>query len=223
MAINRGSDPNDYFQTLTDIQANTEWETHGVEGDPFFWDYDAEDHDLFDGSWPDFRLTAASENAIDRGTTDLPDSLEALLDAFDVADFRQGDAYDIGRYEAGFALLADPPFHLVAPGGEASYALRLHPPDFPHTVTLTVTSPSPYLSTVLSSQALAPSTVETLTIIDSHSGLPTLPALTYTVPITATGCGFTGATSVRLFVGGARLYLPVILRSDLMYPIRGAW
>ena len=100
--------PSEYYQTLAAIQANTPWEDHGVGGDPGFWDYDSADHDLFDGSWPDFHLTSASANALDRGTTALPDSLIALLDAFEVTDFRRGQAYDIGRYEGGFAVLASP-------------------------------------------------------------------------------------------------------------------
>jgi len=88
-----------YYQTVADIQSNTTWEGRGVEGDPCFWDYDSTDHNLFEGYWPDFHLTAASENTLDRGTTVLPDSLLALLDNFEVNDSRRGDAYDIGRYE----------------------------------------------------------------------------------------------------------------------------
>jgi hypothetical protein len=212
MAVDRGSAPDDYFQTLADIQANTMWEAHGVEGNPRFWDYDAVDHDLFDGSWPDFHLTAASANALDRGTAVLPDSVVMLLDLFDVPDLRRGEAYDIGRYEAGFTLLANPSFRFVAPGGEAHYALSLYPPDLPHTVTLTATSPSLNLITAFSSLSLSPSSVVTLTIRDTHATSTSGLTLAYSVPVTATGSGFTDTTSVRLFVGGMRIYLPVILR-----------
>jgi hypothetical protein len=212
MEIVKWSAPNEYYRTLAEIQANTEWEAHGMEGDPLLWDYAAGDHDLFDGSWPDFHLTAGSTNAIDRGTAVLPDSLVTLLDDFDVTNFRRGDTYDIGRYEGGFALLAKPYAQFVSPGGEARYTLSLHPTDLPHTVALTVTNSSPDLTTTLSSQVLAPSSVEALTIADRHSET-ILPALTYMVPVIATGGGFTGTTSVRLFVGGARVYLPIVLRS----------
>jgi len=58
------------WQTLAEVQANTPWEDHGVAGDPAFWDYDVGDHDLHDGSWPDFHLTPASSDAIDGGITD---------------------------------------------------------------------------------------------------------------------------------------------------------
>jgi hypothetical protein len=71
--------PNEYYlQTLAAIQANTPWEEQGVEGDPRFWDYDSADHNLFDGSWPDFHLTSDSAYALDRGTTVLPDVDSAI-------------------------------------------------------------------------------------------------------------------------------------------------
>jgi hypothetical protein len=208
------SAPNEYYPTLADIQAHTPWEAHGVEGDPLFRDYDPADHELHDGSWPDFHLTAASTNAIDRGTATLPASLVALLDAFDVTDFQRGDAYDIGRYEAGFAVLADPSVRFVDPGGETHYALRLHPADLSYTVTLTVTSPSPLLVTSLSSPLLAADAVVTLTVTDHHTDSVIVPAQEYVLPITATGGGFTQISSVRLLVGGERVYLPTILQDD---------
>jgi hypothetical protein len=210
MAVYR---PNEYYQTLAAIQANTPWEDHGVEGDPHFWDYDSTDHDLFDGSWSNFHLTSASANALDRGTATLPVSLIALLDAFKVTDFRRGKAYDIGRYERGFALLASPDFQFVDPGGIAQYALRLDPPDLPHSVTLTVNSPSFFLDISLSSMIQTADEVVTLTVADNHIEPVILPALAYTLPITATGDGFAETTSVRLFVGGARVCLPLILEN----------
>lgn len=216
------SSPNEYYQTLTEIQANTPWEVNGVEGDPQFWDYDPNDRDIFDGSWPDFHLTAESKNALDQGTTALPDSLAALLDKFEVTDFRLGEAYDIGRYEGGFTLLVNPSEQFVFPGGEAHYILSLHPPDFPHPVALTVTNPSPYLTTTLSSPVLVPGAVETLTIANSHSGT-ILPSITYTLPISATGGGFSGTTSVRLSVGGARLHVPILPKNSHIGSIKSLW
>ncbi len=198
------------MQTLAEVQANTPWEDHGVAGDPAFWAYDAADHDLFDGSWPDFHLTAASTNAIDRGTTALPASLVALLVQFGVNDWRWGAAYDIGRYEGGFILQATPSAHAMNPGGIATYTLRLEPPDLPHTVTLTIASPSPSLAVSLSSAILVPSSSVTLTV--AHDGSPAN-GVWYTLPITGAGGGFTRTASVRLLVGGARVYLPVTLRS----------
>jgi len=40
-----------------------------------------------------------------------------------------------------------------------------------------------------------------------------LPGEWYVVPITATG-GIVRTTSVRLLVGGARIYLPVVLKGN---------
>ena len=214
---------NEYYPALADIQANTPWEAHGVEGDSRFWDYDADDHDLFDGSWPDFHLSADSENALDQGTTILPDSLVALLEDFDVTDFRRGDAYDIGRYEGGFALLINPSAQVVSPGGSARYDLSLHPPDLPHAVTLKVTSLSPDLTTMLSSSILAPDAAVTLTVTDSHTGPPLLPVQSYTVPVTATGGGFTETATVDFLVSGARVLLPLILWNDGGYRVIAFW
>ena len=95
-----GSRPTRYFHGLAEIQAGTPWEDHGVGGDPAFVNYDLADHDRYDGSWPDFHITAASVNAVDRGTADLPASLTRLLTAFGIDDVRFGSALDIGRYEA---------------------------------------------------------------------------------------------------------------------------
>ncbi len=201
----------DPYQTLADVQTNTPWEDRGVAGDPVFWNYDPDDHDLHDGSWPDFHLTPASTNAIDRGTTALPDSLVTLLDTFDVDDFHWGTALDVGRYEAGFAVLATPSAQAVDPGGVAHYDLRLHPTDLPHTVTLAAASPSPLLTLVLSPTVVTSDTLVTLTVTDNHTGT-LLTGLEYTIPITATGGGFTHTASVGLLVGGVRVYLPLIMK-----------
>jgi hypothetical protein len=146
---------------------------------------------------------------MDRGTTTLPSSLTALLTHFGVDDSHWGAAYDIGRYEGGFALQAVPSAQSIQPGGVATYTLYLDPPDLPHAVTLTVASPSPSLTVALSSATLAPLSLVTLTV--AHSGLP-VDGAWYTVPVTGVGGGFAQTASVRLLVGGARIYLPVIHR-----------
>jgi hypothetical protein len=61
-----------FYRTLAEIQAGTAWEDHGVEGDPALQTYNFSDHNLFDNSWPDLHLTAASSLAIDRGTATYP-------------------------------------------------------------------------------------------------------------------------------------------------------
>jgi hypothetical protein len=152
------------------------------------------------------------DNAIDRGSTALPASLTALLDLFGVADAHWGGAYDIGRYEGGFVLAAAPSSQAIEPGGTAHYLLELSPPDLPHTVTVTLVSPSPYLTVTLSAAAIAPGAAVTLTVTDGHSG-PLVPGLWYSLPITGSGGGFTQTISVRLLVGGGRVYLPLVLKA----------
>jgi hypothetical protein len=98
MAIQRKAGNNWYFPTLNEIRSRTPWEDHGLEGNPHFWVYDPNDHDLHDGSWPDFHLTSASTHALNRGAS-LPASLSTLLNAFGAGDAQWGAAYDIGRYE----------------------------------------------------------------------------------------------------------------------------
>jgi hypothetical protein len=87
------------YETITDIQSNTPWEEHGLEGDPAFLSYDKNDHELHDGSWPNFDISKSSMNVVDRGTESLPDSLTNLLEKFGIQDQRNGTAFDIGRYE----------------------------------------------------------------------------------------------------------------------------
>jgi hypothetical protein len=208
----QGSLPTQYFKGLSEIRSGTPWEDHGMEGEPAFFDYDLEDHDRYDASWPDFHPTVASVTVVDKGTMSLPDSLLALLDVFTLTDFRRGWAYDIGRYEGGFTVVTSPAIQFVGPGGVARYALWLHPADLPHAVTLAITNPSPLLDINVSSLVLATDEVVTLTIKDNHTEPTVLPGLLYTIPISAIGGGFEETTSVLLCVGGARAHLPLILQ-----------
>ena len=201
----------DPYESLVEAQANTPWEDRGVVGDPAFWAYDPGDHDLHDGSWSDFHLTSASTEAIDGGTTGLPASLTALLNAFDVEDYYWGTAVDIGRYEAGFAILPTPSSQAVEPGGTARYSLRLYPSDLPHVVALTAASPSPSLALSLEPTVIASNEVATLVVTDTHAGSDLLPGAWTSIPITGSGGGFVRTTSVDLLIGGKRTYLPVFI------------
>lgn len=193
------------YSTLGEAQLATPWEEHGLEGDPALWSYDPEDHDLHDGTWPDFHLTAASTPAIDRGVDTLPASLVALLDHFGVEAGCWGGTCDIGRYEAGFDLQAGPPAQAIRPGGTAEYTLRLFPTDLPHTVTLAVDAPPAHLAAALSSTTLTPGGTVTLTV--TQDGTPD--ARWYSLAITAQGGGFTREAEVQLLVGGERIFLPL--------------
>jgi len=129
-----------------------------------------------------------------------------------VPDPHWGAAYDIGRYEAGFGLTATPSAHAIAPGGTAQYVIGLYPADLPYSVTLSVISPSPELTLAVAPAVITAGSVATLTVTDTHTGT-LAPGLWYTIPITGVGGGFTQTASVRLLVGGARVYLPVTLRN----------
>jgi len=209
MVIQEGASWNPY-QTLTEVQTYTPWEDHGVEGNPTFVEYDLADHDLHDNSWPDFHLTSASANAIDHGTSTLPTSLIALLDEFGVTDYHLGSAFDIGRYEAGFWILAVPTSQGVNPGGTVNYSLRLFPSDTPYVVNLSYVNPLPnYLTLNLSQLVISGAQVATLTVTDNHQG-PLMPGEFYLLPFTGIGNGFTITTNLGLLVGGVSVTLPII-------------
>ncbi len=99
MILRKGEDTFESFKSVADIQSKMSWESHGAEANPGFISYDWSNHDLFARSLPDFHLSSASTDAIDRGTKDLPESLIKLLERFDMADSMFGNAFDIGRYE----------------------------------------------------------------------------------------------------------------------------
>ncbi len=158
----------------------------------------------------DYHLKPGSP-AISRGT-----SLSDVTDDLEGNPRPVGPAYDIGAYEYqayGFSLTADPSTRVIAPGSVTTYTLSLQPTGgFTATIALTAPSPSAALLVDLNPDAVIPPGQSRLTITDTHLA-PLVPGVWYTVPITATGGGVTQTTSVRLLVGGARIYLPLVLRN----------
>ncbi len=212
MAIHRRSARDKRYRTLSSIQARTSWEAHGIDAAPGFLDYDPDDHDLHDGSWPDFHITAASGNTAQRGTSDLPRSLTRLLEKFGVEDVRFGSAFDIGRYEAAGAS-ADPTTRFMPPATVSRVSLNLFPVSFPHPVALSLVPPPPELTVDMSSTHLAAGEAANLTITDHHElGMEIIPFLLYTVTVASTYAGATQYTDIRVAVGGPRLYLPLIIK-----------
>lgn len=210
MIIDRGEVESSYYQTLANIRANTIWEDHGVAGDPVFWDYDLADHNLYDGSWPDFHVISGSSNVVDRGTDTLPLSLTTLLTYFGVEDNLRGQAFDIGRYESGFSVKPTPTFRISDPGRAVKYTLCLIPPDLSYSVQLAIVNPLPANLTVnLDQNVLNLSDCATLVVSNNFSSPPNL---RYTIPIIGTGDRAEYATSVDLLVGGSRVYTPLILK-----------
>jgi hypothetical protein len=112
LQLYQGSGSGQYFHTLGEIQSGTPWENNGVEGDPAFASYNPADHNRYDGSWPDFHLTADSSLAIDHGTATLPGTLATLLASYNLADAPAGSAFDIGRYESQVSAVVTAQVHI---------------------------------------------------------------------------------------------------------------
>jgi hypothetical protein len=130
------------------------------------------------------------------------------LTLFDVEDHHWGAALDIGRYEAGFVVVAEPTSQAIDVAGVARYVLYLYPPDLPHAVALTLPSPPAGLSYDPSSSVLAAALPVTLTV--THDGSPQGQGEWLTVSITGTGGGFVQSAEVLLLVGGYRVYFPLV-------------
>jgi hypothetical protein len=81
--------------TLADVRAAVGLEGSGIEGDPAFAGYQPS---VTDGRWQDFRLTAASILAVDKGV-ELPASLVTLLAKFGLDSGQRGAALDLGAME----------------------------------------------------------------------------------------------------------------------------
>jgi len=181
------------YTTLADFTAAMGQEPHGLSVEPSFADADS----------GDYTLDPASD-LIDAGAV-IPG----------INDDYVGAAPDVGAFEYqsyGFTLSAAPSVQAIEPGGIATYTLSVQPiGGFTATVGLVAASPSPSLTFALAPTAVTPPGQVTLTLTDSHTGT-LLPGLWYTVPLTATGSGITQTTSVGLLVGGARVYLPLVLR-----------
>jgi hypothetical protein len=96
MSVVRG----DAYQRLSDIQANTTWETNGVSEVPNFFSYDYEALRQRENIGVlDVGLKTGSV-AIEGGSATLPASLEALLAQFEIQDIqKQGAVWDIGPFE----------------------------------------------------------------------------------------------------------------------------
>jgi hypothetical protein len=123
-----------------------------------------------------------------------------------------------------WTLQVAPAIRAIDPGGVATYTVSVEAGDSSSiTVDLVATSPSHYLTLHLNpTQIIAPGHA-TLTVTDTHSDTALLPGVWYDVPVTGTN-DLTQTVYARLLVGGARIYLPLILKewSPLTRPPRVA-
>lgn len=182
------------YATLAAFTAATGQESHGLSVAPGFVDAANGDYTL-----------ASDSPLVDAGVA-IPG----------INDDYVGAEPDVGAFELqdyGFTLSAAPSFQAIESGGVATYTLEVAPVGgFTQTIGLIAASPSPSLTLSLAPAALEPPGQATLTLTDTHPGLPLLPGLWYTVPITAAGGGVTHTLNVELLVGGVRAYLPLILK-----------
>jgi hypothetical protein len=135
-----------------------------------------------------------------------------LLLQFGVLDTRLGDAFDIGSYEAA-GVVASPPVQLIPPAAAAAFILSVYPPSFSAPLTLTVGCPDPLLVCSPTTNVFDTGQTVTLTVVDSHDpgaqiGWPAW----YAINLSAVYGGAMQTTSVRLYVGAKRLYLPHVTR-----------
>jgi len=182
-----------HLNTLSELQAATGQELHGMSVLPGFAD------------------AASGDYALD-GTSALVD---AGLVIPGVNDDFVGAAPDVGAIEYqgfGFSLSASPTSQAIEPAGAAVYTLSLQPVGgFSDTVHLSASSPSPDLVLSLDADHATPPAEVTLTVTDTHSA-PLPSGLWYTLSITATSSEPTQGLDVYLLVGGSRVYLPLALR-----------
>ncbi len=182
------------YSTLTAFSAATGQEAHGFSAAPGFANSTGGDYTL--------------------------DSESSLIDAGRVIpginDDYIGIAPDIGAFEYpghGFALTATTNWRAILPGGVATYTIGVQPVGgFTSSVTLVTASPSPSLTLHLGPALVTLPAQATLIVTDSHRGPSLLPGLWFTLPVTATAQSVTQTLNLSLLVGGARVWLPLVLR-----------
>ncbi len=109
----------------------------------------------------------------------------------------------------GFSLQVEPAARAIAAGGHTTFSVRAAG-IFSGSVSLTV-SAAPGISGALQPSGGTLPLTATLALTDSHSGV-LQPGLVHTFIITAAGGGFTHTATAWLWVGGWRVYLPLILK-----------
>jgi hypothetical protein len=114
---------------------------------------------------------------------------------------------------SGFNFVVTPPTQAIEAGQSASYRIEVTISDnFTGTVTLSSANSSPGLIQNLSPTSLTASGVATLTLTDTHPNGPLLPGLWHTRLIVASDGSQSRSSSIKLLVGGARTYLPVVMK-----------
>ena len=189
-AIFQGTvDHNGWFDTGTDPEFSDPTDTTGT-GDPGFSAAGAGDYTLL-----------GSSVAIDQG--------------IDLGSPFSGSAPDLGAYEyqgAGFEVVSAPGSAAIPAGEAATYTLTLTPlGGYSDSVTLSFEASAPFLTSHLTPTRVTLPGSATLVLTDTHPTGPLLPGLFHSLPITASGAGYTQTITITLLVGGDSQYLPGIL------------
>ena len=125
-----------------------------------------------------------------------------------------GNAPDLGALEvmigAPFYLTASPSASAILPGGGVTFTVQLNGlAGFTDSVDLNASPVPPDLQASLSPTQLSPGESASLVLQDTHTG-PLMPGIQHTIVVSGTNQEVYSAVEVRLLVGGARLYLPIV-------------
>lgn len=198
-----GSDSDRHMHDLSTFQSLTGQEPHGISVEPGFTD-----------------AAGSSDYTLDPGS----DLIDAGVAIPGINDDYCGTAPDIGAFEHtgdGFTLSADPPGQTIGPGGVATYVIGVRSTGgSTYSVALSTINSSPELDVSLAPTSVTPPGQAILTLRDTQpsagpgqtGAIALLPGLWHAVPVTGTGGGFTEVVWVDLLVGGARVYLPLIVK-----------
>lgn len=128
------------------------------------------------------------------------------FEAVDVSSLRL--SADSGQI-VGFGLAVAPRTQTIPAAGQATFTIAVtFNGAFGQPVFLSAHA-SPSLPATLSPTIVVTTGISTLTLTDTHSSGPLLPGVWHTVWITTSGGGVTRTDSVRLLVGGGRVFLPL--------------
>ena len=183
------------YASLSAFTAGTGQESHGLNLEPSFVGAGSTDYEL----------------AYDSGLIDMGVLIPGINDGY------AGFGPDIGAHEytgPRFWLSVDPTIKVVDAGHSATYTISIIPVGiFTGSVSLRTNSPPPSLTVALlpTSTITIPGQI-TLILTDEHTP-PLLPGLWQTLLITGTGDGLEQTVTAGLLVGGARVYLPMVIRS----------
>jgi hypothetical protein len=194
-----GPEGNGTYRNLSDFQAYTGQELHAISNTGTLYN-------------PDLSLRPGSPE-IDAGCV--------IVGINDHGPWvSQGQRPDIGAFEyggsddVGFSLSLEPAVQAIAPSRSAAFKIGIQPIGaFTSSVTLSVanpSSPSPGLSVNLDPATLTPPGQATLTVTDEHPDAPLLPGVTYALQVTAVGGDITRTTTIRVLVGGTKVFLPLL-------------